>query len=76
MIKRIEEILKAKLDSCKNKVFPYADLTMKNGDYITVEAPSSWKWGGRDFTVVTNDDEVIHFNILGAVSEWIAENYC
>lgn len=75
---RVEKIiaeLERRLENCKNKFFPYADLNMKNGDEVTIEAPSKWKWGTKDYTILTDNNEVIHCSTLESVANWIVENY-
>lgn len=76
MIDRIMACLQKRLNSSKNIIFPYTDLNMKNGDEITIYAPSSWIYGDKDFTILTNNNEVIHLSGLQSVSKWIKENYC
>lgn len=76
MIDRIMACLQKRLNSSKNIIFPYVDLNMKNGEEITVYAPSSWIYGDKDFTILTNNNEVIHLSDLQSVSKWIKENYC
>lgn len=75
----VESIMKEierRLNNCKNTVFPYADLVMKNGDEVTVEAPSTWVHGGKDYTILTDSNEIIHCPNIRAVAVWIYEQYC
>lgn len=76
MLERIRRSLQIKLDGCKNRTFPYADLNMKNGDEVTVYAPSSWEFGNKDYAVLTDSNEIIHFDNLMDVSKWIVSAYC
>lgn len=76
MIRKIEKEIEKKFNLCKNKVFPYVDLNMKNGDEITVYAPSLWKYGDKDFSILTDKENVMHFSSLQSVAEWIMGNYC
>lgn len=79
MIEKIKKELERRFENCKNKVFPYAELEMKNGDEVTVEAPTTWVnciYGNKDYSIITDDNEVIHFSDLTAVSTWIYEKYC
>lgn len=76
MVERIKKSLYVKLDGCKNKMFPYADLNMKNGDEVTVYAPSKWEYGNKDYAILTNDNKIVHCQSLESVSKWIACMYC
>lgn len=76
MAEKIERSLQAKLNGCNNKIFPYADLNMKNGDEVTVYAPSNWLYGDKDYSILTDRNEVIHFQNLSDVSNWIVSAYC
>lgn len=73
---RIEQEIQKRFDSCKNKVFPYVDLSMKNGDELTVYAPSEHYTGSDDYAIVTDDEEIIHFSSIKEVCGWIYNNYC
>ena len=76
MIERIVIYLQEKLICSKNTIFPYVDLHMKNGDEITIYAPSPWIYGDKDFSILTNDNDIIHFIDLQSVGKWIEEKYC
>lgn len=76
MIEKIMKELEARLTNCKNEVFPYTDLNMNNGDEVSVEAPSTWENGCKDYTILTDSNEVIHCPNLRAVAVWIYGKYC
>ena len=76
MKEKIAKKLQSMLNNCKNKMFPYADLNRRNGDEITVYAPSKWVYGNKNFSILTDDNKIIHFPDLIGVSEWIINTYC
>lgn len=76
MVEKMVKELEKKLESCKNKVFPYVDLDMENGDEITVYAPSSWTYGNKDYAVLTDDNQLVQYPDLKEVAKWIINRYC
>lgn len=76
MVEKIMKDIERRLNDCKNTVFPYADLEMKNGDEVTIESPSTWICGCKDYTILTDSNEVIHCPNIRAVAVWIYGKYC
>ena len=77
MITRIyTELLKrAKQNSAKGQF----DLDMKNGDEITIYLEGqdiACGYKAKDYSILTDDNKVIHFNTLADIAEWIEKAYC
>ena len=77
MITRIyTELLKrAKQNRAKGQF----DLDMKNGDEITIYLEGqdiTWGYKAKDYSILTDDNKVIHFNTLADIAEWIEKAYC
>ena len=63
----------------ENKVNGQFDLNMKNGDELTIYLEGrkvTRDYSEKDYSVLTDDNKVIHFNTLADVAEWIANIYC
>lgn len=75
MVEKIMKEIERRLANSKNKVFPYVDLEMKNGDEVSIEAPSNCEYGFKEYVILTDDNNVIHFQSLNAVATWIHKKY-
>lgn len=52
MVEKIMKEIERRLANSKNKVFPYVDLEMKNGDEVSIEAPSNCEYGFKDYVIL------------------------
>lgn len=75
MVEKIMREIENRLANCKNQHFPYADLIMKNGDEVSIEAPSKYYTGSDYYSITTDDNKIIRYKTLNEVATWIHENY-
>ena len=77
MINRIyTELLKR---AKENNISGQFDLNMKNGDKVTIYLPGrkvTKDYSDNDYSILTDNNEIIHFNTLSEIAEWIDNKYC
>lgn len=63
----------------ENKAKGQFDLDMKNGDELTIYLEGrkvTKEYSDKDYSILTDDNEVIHFTTLAGIAEWIEKTYC
>lgn len=63
----------------ENNISGQFDLNMKNGDEVTIYLPGrkvTKDYSDNDYSILTDNNEIIHFNTLSEIAEWIDNKYC